>query len=234
MPQTLRDIHLRFLNRVQARCQLAPVALKHPLPERPLRSLGLIKIDGQAFSSHAFMRVLVLTTNFLVSSRCSRSLFLGPHLNLHLPIFSSETIIMGGKTAFLVDIHSTVHRQRFAALRVEERLFAIREKYPELFAEPIQLPGKIADIMSRAHCYIRIPPELDGRALELFDEYLDFFLEIAERAAPVAGDQLRQAQDDYQNYKQTVLDHDPAVKIYSMLFGKSAAVARVKDLFFAC
>jgi hypothetical protein len=233
MADTLKNIHTLFLDRITRRYRLKEAALKHPFPERPLRALGIIKIDGTVYASDKFLRVMVLTTNFMVSSRCSRSIFIGPRPELFLPIFSSETILMGAKRAFLVDIHPTVRGERWDALGIEERLLDIKGRYRELFAEPLTLKGKINDIMSKAHCYVQVPPERDALALGLFNEYLDIFLGLVDRAAPVAVEERKRAAADFENYHQTVINHDPAVKLYSILFGKQGGIERVNDLFFA-
>ncbi len=233
MTDQLKDIHLQFRNTIAGRYALKPVSLKHPFPERPLRALGIIKIDGSVHETEKLMRVMVLTTHFIASSRCSRSIFLGARPELHLPILSSETILMGAKRAFLVDIHATVRQERWSSLNIEDRLLAIRSRYPQLLAKPLTLKGKINDIMSKAHCYVEVPPELDGQALSLFNEYLHLFLELVDAAVPVpAGDQ-KKAREDFEAYHQTVINHDPAVKLYSVLFGKTGGVERVNDLFFA-
>jgi len=233
MADQLKDIHLHFIDKITSRSNLKEVSLKHPFPERPLRALGIIKIDGSVYESDRLMRVMVLTTNFIASSRCSRSIFLGPRPDLYLPIFSSETILMGAKRAFLVDIHSTVRKDRWNALNIEDRLLDIRSKYPELLARPLTLKGKINDIMSKAHCYVAVPHELDGQALSLFNEYLDVFLEIVDAAVPLSAVNQKKATEDFDIYHQTVINHDPAVKLYSMLFGKDGGVERVNDMFFA-
>jgi hypothetical protein len=233
MEGQLTDIHNQFLKKITQRYNLQQVSLQHPLPERPVRLLGILKIDGTVYESEKFMRVMVLTTNFTFSSRCSRSIFLGPRSEFYLPIFSSETILMGAQRAFLVDIHPTVRDERWSELKVEEQLLDIRSRYRDLFAEPLSMQGKINDIMSKAHCYVNVPPGLDSMALGLFNEYLNVFLELVDAATPVAAEDRKKAADDFEVYHQTVINHDPAVKLYSMLFGKQGAVERVNDLFFA-
>ena len=233
MAEQLKNIHLGFRDTLSRRYRLKPVSLRRPFPERPLRALGIIKIDGSVHETDKLMRVMVLTTQFVSGSRCSRSIFLGPRPELYLPIFSSETILMGAKRAFLVDIHPTVRQERWSALQVEERMMAIRKSYPELTARPLTLKGKINDIMSKAHCYVEVPPELDGRALSLFNDYLHLFLALVDAATPVAAEDLTKAGEDFEAYHQTVINHDPAVKLYSILFGKTGGIERVNDLFFA-
>jgi hypothetical protein len=87
--------------------------------------------------------------------------------------------------------------------------------------------------MSKAHCYVEVPPELDGQAVSLFNEYLDLFLALVDAATPVAAEDQTKAREDFEAYHQTVINHDPAVKLYSVLFGRTGGIERVNDLFFA-
>jgi len=233
MAETLFNIHELFLRKMHARYQLQPVALKHPFPERPARALGILKIDGAVFESEKFFRIMAMTTRFLVSSRCTRSIFLGPRVKLHLPIFSSETILMGTRRAFLVDIHTTVRQERWQSLQIEEKMQAIRNRYPDLCRHPLTLQGKINDIMSAAHVYVRILPEQDAAAISLFNDYLDLYLDLVDAHPTGTDNNNRLAAEDFDHYYKTVIIHDPAVKLYSMLFGKNGGLERVNDLFFA-
>ncbi len=233
MTGQLKDIHTLFLEKVNSHYKLNKVPLKHPFPERPVRSLGILKIDGSVHESDKLMRIMVIMTNVMASSRCTQSVFLGPRPELHLPIFSSETILMGSKRAFLVDIHSTVCPERWNELNIEQRLLDIRSRYEELLAQPLTMKGRINDIMSKAHLYVKMPPHLEGMALAIFEEYLDVFIELVDNAVPVVDDRQKRAVDDFERYHQTVMNHDPAVKLYSMLFGKRGGAERVDDLFFA-
>lgn len=233
MAEALIDIHRLFLRKLLERHKLRPVALKHQFPERPLRALGLLKIDGAVYESDAFLRVMALTTKFPGSSRCTRSLFLGPRPERYLPIFSSETILMGAKRAFLVDIHTTIRPERWHSLRVEPRMMEIKNRYPDLCAQPLAMRGRINDIMSPAHLYVRVPPERDGCAIELFTAYLDLYLDLVEHTPPCAAEKIPEAVEDFERYRDTVMNHDPAVKLYSLLFGKKGGTERVDALFFA-
>jgi hypothetical protein len=233
MANELHDIHRLFLDKMHMRFRLRPVSLKHPFPEHPVRALGIMKIDGEVYESDAFMRIMVLTTRLASSSRCSRSIYLCPRQELYMPVFSSETILMGSKRAFLVDIHTTVGPERWGHLGVEQRLLAIRSRYGDLCARPRAMKGRINDIMSPAHLYADVAPALDSMALGLFFEYLDAFFDMVDHAVPAAGQELRNAEEDFEAYHATIINHDPAVKLYCMLFGKTGGVERVNDLFFA-
>ena len=73
----LDDIHLIVQEKLQKRFTLTPENLKHPLPERSWRVLGLVKIDGKVFNSDEFLRVLILNVN-VAFLREVRTIFLGP------------------------------------------------------------------------------------------------------------------------------------------------------------
>ena len=73
----LDDIHLIAFEKLQKQFSLNPVTLKHPLPERSLRALGLVKIDGKVLSSDNFLRVLILKVA-VAFFREVRTIVLGP------------------------------------------------------------------------------------------------------------------------------------------------------------
>jgi hypothetical protein len=55
---------------------------------------------------------------------------------------------------------------------------------------------------------------------------------MVEKALPLSGEQLDQAQKAFEGYLKTVVDHDPGVKGYKMLFGKEGGVQRALNIFF--
>lgn len=226
-------IHQLFLQKLLDRYQLQPVSLRHPFPEYPIRALGILKIDGMVYSSDRFLRVMTITTKFLFSSRCTRSIFLGPRPHLYLPSFSSETILMGSKRAFLVDIHTTVRQKRWQELCIEEKMLEIKSRYPGFCSRSLTLPGRINEIMSKGCIYVQVPPESDDQALEIFNEYLNLYLDLVDTVQPSTKVNAC-AEEDARWYHNLILQHDPAVKLYSMLFGKKGGTDRVNDLFFAC
>ena len=227
----LDDLHTIAREKLQGRFSLDPVNLKHPLPEKPLRALGLMNIDGNVFSSKEFMRVLILniTMGFV---RGVRTIFLGPRIELGLPIFSAE-IILQKKRMFFLDIQRRGGYDKHDDTELYNRLVGIKEKYPELFTEPLQQSGEILKTFSKAACYSSISKDLDDQALKLFHEYLDVYLELIQKTQPLTGEALTQAQQDYDAYTNTLVDHDPAAKIYRILFGKKGGEESVLDLFFA-
>jgi hypothetical protein len=229
----LDDIHLIVNEKLQKQFTLTPVHLKHPLPERSMRALALVKIDGKVFSSEKFLRVLIMNIN-VAFLREVRTIFLGPKVELNLPIFSSETILMGNKRIFFLDVQRRGGYDRNDDTALYSRLIAIKEKYPDLLAKPQKMGREIDKTFSQAACYVEISRDQDEQALTLFHEYLDVFLELVQHTQSLTGDLLEQAHRDYDAYTKTVVDHDPAAKIYRILFGKKGGVERVLELFFAC
>ena len=60
----LFDIHDIAIERIKKRVSLEPVDLKYPFPVRPPRMLGLMKIDGEVFSSDKMSRTVFLKVGF--------------------------------------------------------------------------------------------------------------------------------------------------------------------------
>jgi len=228
----LDDIHSIALKKLQKRFSLTPVNLKHPLPERSLRVLGLIKIDGKVFSSDEFLRVLAMNIT-IAFVRGVRTIFIGPRTELNLPVFSTEVILSGNKRTFFLDVQRRGGYDRHDDSELYNRLVAIKENYPELLTEPMKQGREIDKTFSKAACYVKISRDQDEQALKLFHEYLDVFLGMVQQTQPLIGEALETARRDYDVYTNTVVDHDPAAKVYRILFGKKGGVERVKELFFA-
>jgi hypothetical protein len=228
----LDDIHLIAFEKLQKQFSLDPVTLKHPLPERSMRALGLVKIDGKVLSSDKFLRVLILKVA-VAFFREVRTIFLGPKTELDLPVFSSETILMGKNRMIFLDVQRRGGYGHHDDTELYDRLLAIKEKYPDLLAQPMKMGREIDKTFSKAACYVKISRDQDEQALNLFHEYLDVYLSLVQQTRPLTGEVLEQARRDYETYTNTVIDHDPAAKIYRILFGKKGGVERVKELFFA-
>ena len=71
----------------------------------------------------------------------------------------------------------------------------------------------------------RVTEEQDEDAPGLFREYLNVFLDLTQKTTPLSGASLDQAENDFEKYLKTVVDHDPGVKGYKVLFGKESGVA---------
>ena len=133
---------------------------------------------------------------------------------------------------FLVDIHRRAQDNRHDDSELFERLIKIRDRYPSLLENKTSLRGKIQNIFSPAVCQVNINESHDNEAIKLFLEYLGVFLDMVDKASPLFGEQLEQATKDFENYLSTVVEHDPGVIVYSMLFGKTGGVTRALDIFF--
>lgn len=228
----LEDILDNAYEKLSSRFSFSDVALKHPLPEYPLRMLGLLKIDGRVMSSQKFTRALLLSSSIL-SIRGSRSIFLSPRAELDLPIFSTEVILLGKHRGFLVDIQNRGGYDRTDTRDLYEQLVAIRDRFPDLMVNKLTLKGEIQKTMSPASLYVKISKDQDERAFELYNAYLDRFINLVESAEPAAGEALGRAQADYDRFMNTIVEHDPGVKIYKMFFGEKGGQERALDMFFA-
>lgn len=231
MTTLLTDILTNARERVAGLSPLQPVILKHPLPERAWRLLGLVRIDGGVYTSARLRRALFLKTT-IAGSRGVRSVFLSPRTELGLPVFSSETILAGRRRMFLVDVQRRGSGDDHDDGELYARLCGIRDRYADILQDPLTLRGEIMKTFSPAFVYVKLPPGADERALQLFHEYLDVFLELVRRAEPLQGEALAAEQRREEAFMQTVLAHDPAVKVYSVFFGRRGGVARAMDMFF--
>jgi hypothetical protein len=229
--ERLKEIHTSALPDLKKRFALNPVHLKYPFPERPLRTLGLVRTDGDVFSSEKFTRVLFLKIDSPVYLAV-RSVFLRPRIELDLPAFDCEIVIMGKKRIFLVDINKTEINTGYENSPLFDRLIQIKERYPALLEKAKKPRSAIAGVLSRAACLVNITEDEEEQALFIFREYLEVFCEMVERATPLSTDALDQAKQAFEIYLETLVDHDPGFQGYKMLFGKKGGEARALDLFF--
>jgi hypothetical protein len=229
--ESLREIHPICLAELKKRFTLNPVPLKYPFPERPTRTLGLVKTDGDVFSSEKFSRVVFMRLH-LPFYLAVRSIFLRPRMELDLPIFDCEIVITGKKRMFILDIHRTGEIKGHDDSALFDRLIKIREQYPALLKNKTTPGGEIQSVFSKAACQVKITEAQDEQALSLFREYLEVFSEMVENATPLSGDALDKANQAFEGYLKTVVDHDPGVKGYKILFGKKGGVTRALNIFF--
>ena len=228
---SLRDIHPIAQAELKNKFPLTPVSLKYPFPERPLRTLGLVKVDGEVFSSEKFSRAVFFRLNLPVYMGV-RSIFLRPRMEYDLPVFSCETVITGKKRMFILDIHRTGESRGHDDSALFDRLTKIRDGYPDLLKEKTTTGGEIETVFSKAICQVKITSELDDQAISLFRDYLGVFTDLVEKATPLSGASLEQAKQAFEGYLETVVDHDPGFKGYKMLFGKEGGVDRALNIFF--
>jgi len=229
--KSLKEIHTSALPELKKRFALNPIPLQYPFPERPLRTLVLIKTDGDVFSSEKFSRVVFLKIDFPVYLAV-RSVFLRPRIEFDLPAFDCEIVIMGKKRIFLVDINKTEINTGYDNSTLFDRLIKIKERYPALLEKAKKPRSAIASVLSRAACLVNITEDEEEQALLIFREYLEVFCGMVERATPLSKDALDQAKQAFEIYLATLVDHDPGFQGYKMLFGKKGGETRALDLFF--
>jgi hypothetical protein len=229
---SLRDINEFVMDKLKGRVVLNPVSLKFPFPERPLRTLGLVKIEGEVYSSERFIRILLMKAT-IPWLRDVYSIYFNPREEFDLPIFTSDIVIKGRGRLFILDIHRREGGERTDdTSSLYERLMEARGRYPFLLKSKTSLRGPIQNIFSKAACLVTITEDQDSDALELFKGYLDVFLEVVEGALPLTGEALAKAHENFERYLKTIVEYDPGVKVYTRLFGKEGGVTRALDLFF--
>jgi|GEM_PF-271036 len=230
--ENLAGIHDTAMKILESRLSLAPVALKHPFPERPVRTLGLVKLDGRVFSAEKLRRIVLFTMRPPLFLKIY-STFIRPEIEYDLPVFSCEVVCMGAKKKmFLVDAHRAGGEGIRDHSAFFEKLIAVRDRYPDLLRFS-KVTGKgIQSVFSNAVCQVTIPPDMDGRALSLFAEYLAAYLDLVAAAEPLEGAGLNKIKSEFDAYLKTVVDHDPGVKGNIVLFGRQGGVERALDIFY--
>ena len=229
---SLREIHSLALPEIKKRFTLNPVTLKYPFPERPLRTLGLAKTDGDVFNSEKFSRIVFMRINLPVYLAV-RSVFLRPRVELALPVFDCEILIMGKKRIFMVDVQGKGASTGHDDSALFDKLIEIRKRYPDLLKKKTAFGGdKIKSVLSKAVCEVKITEDEDEQALSIFRQYLEVYCEMVEKATPLSGDALDKAKQDFESYLKTLIDHDPGFKGYKLLFGKEGGVTRALDILF--
>jgi len=133
----------------------------------------------------------------------------------------------------MIDMHRTGEEERPEDAPLFEKLINIRDKYPALMENTTKNVGdEIQNVFSRAVCQVKITESLDNDATNILREYLAVFTDMVGNAEPLAGDALSDASEKYKAYLKTVVEHDPGVKGYKMLFGEEGGVKRSMEMFF--
>jgi len=226
----LMNIHPLVQAEIRKYFDLKPVQLKHPLPERPVRALGLMEIDGEVFSSEKLLRAVFIRPQLPVYFAV-RSMFLRPRVEYDLPVFAGEVMRTGAKKMVIVDIHRTgkTHHDDSALF---DKMIQVRDRYPDLTKYTKKQGGQVQDVFSKAACQISIPGELDDRAVEILLEYLGLFCDMVRKAEPVSGDELKRTMAVFDDYLKSFIDHDPGVRVWKMLFGEQGGIERSMDMHF--
>ena len=226
----LMNIHSRVQSELRKRYELKPVALKHPFPERPARALGLMKIDGEVFSTERLLRVVFIRPQLPVYFAV-RSNFIRPRVEYDLPVFAGEVMRTGSKKMLIVDIHRTgkTHHDDSGLF---DRMLAIRNRYPELMKHEKKQTSQVQEVFSPASCQVSIPAELDEQAGDIYIEYLNLFCDLVDGTEAKSGEELQKTRAVFDDYLKTLVDHDPGVKIWKMLFGEKGGIERSFDMHF--
>jgi len=208
-----------------------PVQLKFPFPVRPKRALGLIRFDGQVYSSEKITRAVFMQIKMPAFIKIF-STFISPKIEYDLPVFTCETILMGKKRVFVVDAHASGAGGERQYDDFFTHLMEIRSRYPELTQHHKASKEGISSLQSEAACRLKIPCELDEQASALFSEYFSAYLELINAAEPATGLARAKLQTSFNKYLETVVDHDPGVKAKCMFFGKKEGLERALDIYY--
>ncbi|MCP4714890.1 MAG: hypothetical protein GY868_07225 [Deltaproteobacteria bacterium] len=229
----ISEVHSVFVRELKKSLNLETVALKHRLPVRPPRTLGLIRLDGEVFTAEKLLRVVCLR----ISLPCYMnvySTFIRPAAEYSLPVFSCEVVRLGSKRIIVLDIHETGddHAEREQTPFYDD-LVNIRAGYSDVLACAVKSGGgAIQSVNSKAACRVKVPRALDERALDLVARYTAAYAGLVNDAVPLAGGQREAAARAFAEYLKTVVEHDPGVKANVVFFGKQEGLARAMDMFF--
>ena len=80
----LANIHSEIVDGLKKHFNLDQVQLKHPLPVRPIRMLGLIGMDGEVYSTDKLLRISCLRISLPVFVRIF-STFMRARIEYDLP-----------------------------------------------------------------------------------------------------------------------------------------------------
>jgi len=111
-------------------------------------------------------------------------------------------------------------------------MLKIQERYPELIKHTKKRQDAIQEVFSRAACQVDITEDLEDQAVSLWKEYLNLFCDMVDKSRPVSGDELKKTQQVFEDYLKTLVEHDPGVGIWKVLFGKKGGVERSMDMHF--
>ena len=140
-------------------------------------------------------------------------------------------MMTGKKRMVIIDIHRTGKTHHDDSALFGEML-KIQERYPELIKYTKRRQDEIQEVFSKAACQVVIPAELEGQAISLWKEYLNLFCDMVDRTSLVAGEQLKKTREVFEAYLKKLVDHDPGVGMWKILFGKQGGVERSMDMHF--
>ena len=229
----LQNVHSEVASGLNKHFPLQKVQLKYPFPVRPPRVLGLVKLDGEVYSTDKLQRVVCMRITLPVFMKVY-STFIRPKIEYDLPALICEVVYTGSKLLVVLD----VHRSGDVAELEKDRAFFdglmdIRGRYDDLLRFQKKAEGSVANLVqSRATCRLGITSEHEERALGLVKEYLDDFAKYVTQSQALGGEELETAKKNFETYLQSVVEHDPGVKGNKVLFGKKEGVERAMDIFY--
>ena len=229
----LKHIHSEVVHGLNKHFPLQSIQLKYPFPVRPLRVLGLVKLDGEVYSTDKLQRIVCMRITLPVYIKIF-STFIRPKIEYDLPALICEVVYTGSKLLLVLDVHRTGD---VAELEKDKTFFdglmEIRSCYDDLLRFQKKAEGSVANLVqSRATCRLGITAEHEERALALVKEYLDAFAKYVTQSQALSGEELETVKKNFETYLQSVVEHDPGVKGNKVLFGKKEGVARAMDIFY--
>ncbi len=224
----LMKIHSIAKEELNKRFSLDPVNLKHPFPERPIRALGLMKIDGEVFSSEKILRIVFIRPQ-LPFYFAVRSMFIRPRVEFDMPVFAAEVMKTGSKIMLLTDIHRT-GKTHHDDSELFDKMMSIRDRYPDLTKYTKVQNDKIQEVFSPGVFQVVIPEELQEQAVNVYMEYLLLFCDLIENSEPLSGNDLTRTQNAFEDYLEQIIDHDPGLKVWKILFGEKGGIERSLDM----
>ena len=229
----IQTVHSEIICDLRKYFTLETVRLKYPFPVRPGRALGLVKLDGDVFSTDKLLRVVCMRITLPVFMKVY-STFIRSKLEYDLPAFLCEVVCTGSKRLIVLDVHRTGDKAELEKDRpLFDQLMDIRGGYEDLLQFQKQARGGAANLVqSRATCRLGITAVQEERTLGLIKEYLVAFAKHVAETAPLRGDELETLKKDFESYLKSVVKHDPGVKGNKALFGEKEGVERALDIFY--
>ena len=229
----MQKVHSEIASDLNKHFSLQKVQLKYPFPVRPRRTLGLVKLDGEVFSTDRLQRVVCMRITLPVYMKVY-STFIRSRIEYDLPAFLCEVVYTGSKLLVVLDVHRTGDVAELAKDKAFfDGLMDIRSRYDDLLRFQKQAKGSVANLVqSRATCRLSLTAEHEERALALVKEYLDAFAKYVVKSQALSGKELESVKSDFERYLQSVVEHDPGVKGNKVLFGEKEGIERAMEIFY--
>ena len=229
----LSQIHSEIAAGLEKHFPLDRVQLSYPLPVRPRRMLGLVRMDGEVYATEKLMRAVCFRIRFPLFLNIYTT-FIRSRIEYDLPAFICEVVGIGPKIILILDVHRTGDSAELPQDKdLFDKLCDIRRGYSDLLAFAMEARGDLAKIVaSRAMCRLKIGAAQELRAAELIREYVDVYAAAVTGAQKLSGEALVQAQKDFAAYLETVVENDPGVKGNKIFFGREEGVKRALEMFY--